>query len=49
VATLRKRNGTYYADYRINGRRFRKSLGNSKKIADLALKDIEVKVAKKGA
>lgn len=46
MATLRERNGTYFADYRINGRRFRKKLGRSKRIAELALKDIEVKVAK---
>lgn len=46
MATLRERNGTYFADYRINGRRFRKNLGRSKRIAELALKDIEVKIAK---
>lgn len=46
MATIRERNGTYFADYRINGRRFRKKLGRSKRIAELALKDIEVKVAK---
>lgn len=46
MATLRVRKGTYFADYRINGRRFRKKLGRSKRIAELALKDIEVKVAK---
>jgi site-specific recombinase XerD len=46
MATLRKRGNTYYADYRINGKRFRKTLGNSKKVAELALKDIEVKIAK---
>jgi hypothetical protein len=46
VATLRHRNGTYFADYRINGRRIRKALGSSKHIAELAVKDIEVKIAK---
>ena len=46
MATLRKRGNTYYADYRINGKRFRKVLGSSKKIAELVLKDIEVKIAK---
>jgi site-specific recombinase XerD len=46
MATLRKRGNTYYADYRINGKRFRKTLGRSKRIAELALKDIEVKIAK---
>lgn len=46
MASLRLRNGTYFVDYRINGRRFRKAVGPSKRIAELALKDIEVKVAK---
>jgi len=47
VATLRQRkNSTYYIDYRVNGRRLRKVIGPSKKIAELALKDIEVKIAK---
>jgi len=46
MATLRVRNGTYFADYRINGRRIRKKLGRSKRIAELALKDIEVKIAR---
>ena len=46
MATLRKRKGKYFADYRIDGRRFRKSLGTSKKMAELALKDLEVKIAK---
>jgi integrase len=46
VATIRDRNGVYYVDYRVSGRRFRKKVGPSKKIAELALKDIEVKIAK---
>ncbi len=46
MATLRKRNGTYYIDYRVGGKRKRKSVGPSKKMADLALADIEVKLAK---
>jgi site-specific recombinase XerD len=46
MATLRKKRNKYFADYRLNGRRIRKNLGSSKKIAELALKDIEVKVAK---
>lgn len=46
MATLRQRNKVYYVDYRINGRRFRKKVGSSKKIAQLALKDIEVKIAR---
>ncbi len=46
MATLRRRNDSYFVDYRINGRRFRKKVGPSKRIAELALKDIEVKIAK---
>jgi len=46
MATLRERKGVYFADYRMNGRRFRKKLSRSKRIAELALKDIEVKIAK---
>ncbi len=46
MATLRRRYGTYFVDYRINGRRFRKAVGPSKRIAELALSDIEVKIAK---
>ena len=46
MATLRHRNGSYFVDYRINGRRFRKDVGRSKRIAELALKDLEVKIAK---
>jgi len=46
MATLRKRNGKYFVDYRVNGKRVRKSVGKSKKDAELALKDIEVKLAK---
>ncbi|MFH1846017.1 MAG: tyrosine-type recombinase/integrase, partial [Candidatus Omnitrophota bacterium] len=36
----------YFIDYRINGKRVRKAVGKSKKIAELALKDLEVKLAK---
>ena len=46
MATLRKRNSTYFIDYRIRNRRLRKKVGHSKKLAELALKDIEVKIAK---
>ncbi len=47
MATLRKKVNAYFIDYRINGRRLRKSVGCSKKIAELALKDLEVKLARK--
>lgn len=46
MATLRKKQNTYFIDYRINGKRVRKAVGKSKKIAELALKDLEVKLAK---
>lgn len=47
MATLRqKKNGIYFADYHINGKRMRRCLGTSKRIAELAVKDIEVKIAK---
>ncbi|MBI3602510.1 MAG: site-specific integrase [Candidatus Omnitrophica bacterium] len=44
MASLRFRSGRYYIDYRVNGQRFRKATGKSKRIAELALKDIEVKI-----
>ncbi|MFH1310460.1 MAG: tyrosine-type recombinase/integrase [Candidatus Omnitrophota bacterium] len=46
MATLRKKQNAYFIDYRINGKRVRKAVGKSKKIAELALKDLEVKLAK---
>jgi len=46
MATLRCKNKTYFVDYRVNGRRMRKSIGRSKRIAELAVKDIEVKLAR---
>ena len=44
MATLRTKGGRYFVDYRVNGRRVRKAIGKFKKIAELALKDIEVKI-----
>jgi len=41
-----KKSGKYFIDYRVNGKRFRKIAGKSKRIAELALKNIEVKIAK---
>ncbi len=46
MATLRQKKNKYFVDYRLNGKRIRKFVGPSKKIADLYLKDIEVKIAK---
>lgn len=42
-----KRKQVWYVDYRVNGVRKRKKVGKSKAVAVLALKDIEVKIAKK--
>ena len=36
----------WYINYKINGRRFRKCVGKNKKLAEIALKDIEVKIVK---
>jgi site-specific recombinase XerD len=44
MATLRNKGGRYFVDYRVNGQRVRKAIGKSKRIAELALKDIEVKI-----
>ncbi|MBF0522876.1 MAG: site-specific integrase [Candidatus Omnitrophica bacterium] len=44
MATLRAKGGRYFVDYRVNGRRVRRAIGKSKKVAELALKDIEVKI-----
>lgn len=46
MATLRQKAGNYFIDYRVNGKRIRKNVGRSKKIAELALKDLEVKLIK---
>ena len=44
MASLRFRAGRYFVDYRVNGQRFRRATGKSKKVAELTLKDIEVKI-----
>lgn len=49
MGSIRKRGKTWYIDYRINGKRYQKAIGKSKQIAELALKDIEVKIAMKRA
>lgn len=40
-----KRGRSWYIDIRVKGRRIRRKVGRFKKIAELALKDAEVKVA----
>ena len=46
MATYRRRNKNYFIDYRFNGKRYRKNVGPSKRLAELAAKEIEVKIAK---
>ena len=41
-----KRGKSWYIDYTHKGRRIRKTIGQSKKLAELALKDIELKSAR---
>ena len=45
--TKKKGGTTWYVDYMYQGVRYRKKIGPSKQLAALALKDIEVKIAKK--
>lgn len=49
MATVRKIGKSWWIDYYINGKRYRKRIGKSRRIAELACKDIEVKIAKKRA
>lgn len=49
MGTVRKIAKSWWIDYRIDGKRFRKRIGKSKQIAQLALSDIEVKIAKRRA
>jgi integrase len=46
MARIYKREDVWYLDVRVKGQRLRKRLGPSKKIAELALKDAEVKIAR---
>jgi integrase len=47
MSRIYKRGGTWYADFEYKGKRHRKSLATrSKQVADLALKDIDVKIAR---
>ena len=47
MAVLRKRGNVYHIDYRVGGKRIRKKVGKIKSVAEIALKDIEVGIAKK--
>ncbi len=46
MATIYKRENNWYLDYYYKGRRFKKAIGHSKKLAEFAKKDIEVKIAR---
>jgi hypothetical protein len=46
MARIYKRAPVYYIDYALNGRRIRKKVGKSKRVAELVRKNIEVKLAK---
>jgi integrase len=46
MGAIFKRGKIWYIDIRVRGRRIRKRVGPSKKIAELALKDAEVKIAR---
>ena len=46
MASIFKRGNTYYISYYVDGRRKKKAIGKSKKIAEIVVKDIEVKLAK---
>ncbi len=47
MASIYKRENVWYLSYRAGGRRVRKSVGKSKKLAVLAQKEVEVRIAKK--
>ena len=49
MATLYKRGKVWYVIYNLNGKQHWRAIGKSKRIAGLALKDIEVKLAKNSA
>ncbi len=46
MGRIYKREGIWYLDVRVKGRRLRKRVGKSKRIAELALKDAEVQIAR---
>ena len=47
MGALRQRYGKWYIDLIIEGRRYRKVASKSKKLAELALHDIQVKAERK--
>ncbi len=47
MGSIYKRRDIYYIDFRVNGKRVRKRVGKSKRTAELALKDAELRVERK--
>ncbi len=47
MASIRKRRSNYFIDYYVNGKRVRKHIGTSKKVAELALADLRLKLEKR--
>jgi hypothetical protein len=46
MATIYKRKNIWYLDYRIDEKRVRRRIGPSKKVAEIELKNIEVKLSR---
>lgn len=46
MARIYKRENIWYIDHHFKGKRIRKGIGTSKKLAELTLKDIELKIAR---
>ena len=46
MARIYQRGKTWYLDYRVDGEHIRKPIGTNKKLAEVALKDIELKLFK---
>jgi len=46
MASIYKRGGVWYLSFYLDGRRIRKRVGRSKRIAELARQETEVKLAK---
>lgn len=49
MGSVRKRRKTWYIDYRVDGKRVVKAIGKFKRVAQLALADVELKIAKRRA
>jgi hypothetical protein len=47
MGIIYQRGKVYYVDLWINGRRIRKRIGTSKKMAETVLKDLEIKVIRR--